>query len=438
MLDRIRLFIRDTSGNFAIMTALLLPVILIAVGAAIDIGLALTARERLNAAASGAVLAALSEVQVGAEQGDAITEKAVEQAMEGFFSSNSANIPLTELSSVTPSAEIVKNEIFATIRYEAEYATTIMSLFGRPQIPLSYEAHATVTLRSYININILVDTSQSMGIGATDNDQRLVAQATGCAFACHINQARGNSSYDRARQQGAVMRIDVARTAVASAVDTIAAAEEFPDQVSVGLFRFSNQLTEILSPTNWRATDTAYVKSQAQSQINLDLTYGGTNIENALRQIAARIPAGGGGGSADDRIQYVVVVTDGVESGQAWLSNKDWFYYTGNTPNAPSKWYAAHEVNYALNSNVCTALRNSGVEIYFIYTEYLEPRYGTISGHDRGRFDFVSNTLFPIIPARLATCAGGADKVLKASSPAEINAAFVAIARKLSSPLRLY
>ena len=168
------------------------------------------------------------------------------------------------------------------------------------------------------------------------------------------------------------------------------------------------------------------------------MTYGGTNIEDALRQIAARMPAGGGGGSADDRIQYVVVVSDGVESGQAWLPGKNWFYYPGNTPNSPNKWYAAHEVNYALNSNVCTSLRDAGIEIYFIYTEYLEPRYGTISSHDHNRFDFVSNTLFPIIPARMAACAGNANNVLKASSPAEINAAFVAIASKLSSPLRLY
>ena len=51
----------------------------------------------------------------------------------------------------------------------------------RGDIGDALRSHATVTLRSYININILVDTSQSMGIGATDNDQRLVAQATGCA-----------------------------------------------------------------------------------------------------------------------------------------------------------------------------------------------------------------------------------------------------------------
>lgn len=439
MLALLRRFLRNTSGNFAIMTGLLLPVVLVAAGAAIDFGMALTARERLTAAANGAVLAALSEVQVGTEQGDTPTEQAVEDAIRGFFASNTDNIPYTTLSSVTPDAQIVSNQIFASISFEANYRTTIMTLFGRENVAISNRAQATVTLRSFININILVDTSQSMGIGATDKDQQLVAQATGCAFACHINQARGSSSYDQARKKGATMRIDVARSAVAAAADTIAAAEEFSGQVTIGLYRFSNQLTQILSPTDPRASDTAYVKSLAQSQINLDMTYGGTNIEDALRQMSTTMPAGGSGGSADDRVQYIVVVSDGVESGQAWLPNpKNWFYYTGNVPNAPSKWYAAHEVNYALNPGICTTLRNAGIQIYFIYTEYLEPKYGTISSHDRGRFDFVSKTLFPIIPARMAACAGTADNVLKASSPAEINAAFVAIAHKLSSPLRLY
>ncbi len=74
----------------------------------------------------------------------------------------------------------------------AQYDTAIMSVFGREQIALGDQcAGGVVTLRSYINISILVDTSQSMGIGANDLDQQRVAQATGCAFACtHQSGAR--------------------------------------------------------------------------------------------------------------------------------------------------------------------------------------------------------------------------------------------------------
>ncbi|WP_332687707.1 TadE/TadG family type IV pilus assembly protein [Devosia sp.] len=437
MLGLLRQFGRDTSGNFAIMTGLLLPLMLVATGAAVDFGIALTSSQRLSAAANGAVLAALSEVQVRTERGEEITEEAIAEAVEGFFLSNASNLPLTTLSSVTPRAEIARNEITATLSFQANYQTTLMMLFGRDTVPISNQAQATVTLRSYININILIDTSQSMGIGATDGDQQLVAQATGCAFACHINKARGSSSYDAARRNGATMRIDVARSAVAAAVDTIVATEEFPGQVTVGLYRFSNELTEILSPTDARAADPAYVKSLAQSQINLDMTYGGTNIEEALRQIATRMPASGNGGSPGDRIQYVVVVSDGVESGQAWLPNY-WFLHAKSSPNDPKKAYAPHEVNYALNPSACDGLRRSEIDLYFIYTEYLEPKYGTINSGDRQRFDFISKSLFPIIPARMATCAGSTDHVLQASSPAQIHAAFEAIAHKLSSPLRLY
>lgn len=437
MLKLVRQFWRDRSGNFAILTGLLTPLLLMAGGVALDFGLALSSSQRLTAAANGAVLAALSEVQARSDKGETYTTTMIEETIRGFFSAASSNVAFTSIASVTPRATIENNRIAASLSFKAQYETAIMSVFGREEIALADTAQAVVTLRSYINISILVDTSQSMGIGATDRDQQLVAQATGCAFACHINQARGSSSYDSARANGATMRIDVARSAVTAALDAIAEVREFEDQVTVGLYRFTNIMTEILSPTGARASDLGYAKSQVASQIMLDMTLGGTNQEEALRQIANRTPASGTGRSAGDRIQYVVVVTDGVESGQAWLPNS-WFLHSLNAPNVPRQSYAAHEVNYALNPNVCATLRSRGIEIFFIYTAYLEPKYGTISAHDKTRFGFVTNSLFPIMPTRMATCTGKAENVLPANTPQEIHDTFVDLANRLSSPLRLY
>lgn len=419
------------------MTGLLLPLVLVAGGAAVDFGIALSSSQRLGAAANGAVLAALSEVQARANDSTPVTEAMINGYVREFFLATSASIPFTTLTSVTPVSKIDRNEISTSLTFQAAYDTTIMSVFGQDKVLISEQARATVTLRSYININILVDTSQSMGIGATNRDQQLVAQATGCAFACHIDEARGKSGYDDARRLGANMRIDVARTAVVGAIDTMFAAEEFDGQVTVGLYRFSNELTEILSPTNSRSGDLAYAKSLATSQIALDMTYGGTNQQRALQQMNAKIASNGTGKSATDRLQYVIVVTDGVESGQAWLSG-NWFLHSQTQTNSPSKAYAAHEVNYAMKTTSCDALVAKGVKVYFIYTEYLEPKYGTISTHDKGRFDFVSKSLFPIIPGRMTSCTRSADQVLKASTPTEIHNAFEELARRLSSPLRLY
>lgn len=437
MLKLLGQFWRDREGNFAILTGLLIPLLLMAGGVALDFGLALSSSQRLTAAANGAVLAALSEVQARSDRGETYTGPMIEQTIRDFFGAASSNIAYTAVSSVTPKVTIENNRISASLAFRAQYDTAIMSVFGREQIALGDTAQAVVTLRSYINISILVDTSQSMGIGATDLDQQRVAQATGCAFACHINQARGKSSYDSARANGATMRIDVARSAVTAALDAIAEVREFDEQVTVGLYRFTNVMTEILSPTSPKASDLTYAKSQVASQIMLDMTLGGTNQEEALRQIANRTPASGTGRTASDRIQYVVVVTDGVESGQAWLPSY-WFLHPLNSPNVPKQTYAAHEVNYALNPNICATLRSRGIEIFFIYTAYLEPKYGTISAHDKTRFGFITNSLFPIMPTRMATCTGKAANVLPANTPQEIHDTFVDLANRLSSPLRLY
>ncbi|WP_196260767.1 pilus assembly protein [Pelagibacterium limicola] len=437
MLNALKRLAGDTCANYAIITALLAPVLMMASGVAIDYALALTSSQRLTAAANGAVLAALSEVQARAEVGEEYTRPMIEETMRSFFASASVGIPFTDVSRVSPTVTVDRNNYTASIAFDADYRTSLMKIFGYDTLPISNQAQAIITLRSYININIIVDTSQSMGVGATDRDQQLVAQATGCAFACHINQARGNSSYDRARNNGASMRIDVARNAVMSAMDTLAGAREFDNQITIGLYRFTNTFTEVLSPTHVRASDLAYVKSVAASEIALDMTLGGTNQQEALRQIASRVPANGTGRSPTDRLQYIIVVTDGVENAQAWLPNY-WFFHNLATPNNPQRTYASHEVNYALNASVCSSLRDRGVEIFFIYTEYLEPRYGTISSHDRNRLNFITNSLFPIIPERMAACAGKPENVLSASTPAEIHRTFTQLASRLSSPLRLY
>lgn len=438
MLKTVRAFLGHEGGNFAIMTGLLVPLVLTAAGVGIDYGIALSSAQKLNAAAQGAVLAGLSEVQVRSERGEEIDEELLSETIVDFFNSTSEGLVSTAVLTVTPHVVVDRNEISATLNYTADYRTSIIGVFGKDIVEISNQARAVVTLRSYVGINVLVDTSQSMGIGATDNDQQLVADVLNCAFACHINQTRGNSNYDRARSNGATMRIDVARTSIISAIDVIEDSVSFEDQIRVGLFTFNNDLTQVISTTNPQSSDYSHMRALATGSILLGTTYGGTNQEEALHQIASRIPAHGTGRSPEDRLQYVVVVTDGVESGQAWLASSGWFLHATTRTNSPSRAYAGHEVNYALRTDACTALRNAGVEIYFVYTEYLEPKFGFIGSHDRGRFDFVSDSLFPIIEDRMASCTGDPEHVLHASTPAEINSAFVAIARRLSSPLRLY
>ena len=429
----------DRRGNFAILTALVLPLVMFGTGAAIDYGLAVHTHQKLKSAAESAVLGAVSEAQmayIGQENVD--LEELIESSAKELFMASIGALAFTEVTDVKVTPKINKNEISASIDYDADYSTSLVSFVGYNAIPISNNARAVVNVRSYVNINFLIDVSASMGIGATPDDQKKVASAINCAFACHINEARGNSKYDKARATGANMRIDVVRDAAISAVAVSKEASEFDEQVTFGIYKFSNELTTVVSHSDARASDVNYLTTQIRDGIKMDMTNGGTNIENGIQTLGKLLPKSGSGLRADDRIQYVIVLTDGVESGQAWTKAKNWFKHASTKQNSPYQTYAAHEVNYALNDAVCKELADKDIGAYFIYTEYLEPVFGEFGDHDKQRFGFVTKSLFPIIPTRFSDCTGNPDHVLKASTPEEIDKEFTQIVKGLSAPLRLY
>ena len=432
-------FFKHRGGNFATLSAIVLPLMLFGVGASVDYGLAVHANQKLKAAAEAAVLGAVSEAQQAfISQENVDLNELIKSTAKALFEANVGSIAQTDVTALRVVPMVNKNEISARIDYDATYTTSLVKALGYKEIQISNNARSVVNVRSFINISFLMDVSASMGIGATAADQQILANTINCAFACHIDEARGNSKYDKARAAGADMRIDVARDAAMAAVDASEETEEYDDQVSFGIYKFSNELTTVMSHKDARASDGSYVKSQLQNGIQMDMTNGGTNIENALKTLSNTLPKSGMGLRADDRIQYVVVLTDGVESGQAWTKARDWFLHSATKTNTPYKTHAGHEVNYALNTSACDKLKTKDVETYIIYTEYMKPAYGAFSQHDKDRFAFVTNSLFPIIPTRFTACTGDAEHVIHADTPEEIKTKFTDIVRSLSAPLRLY
>jgi Flp pilus assembly protein TadG len=432
-------FLANRQGNFAILSAIILPVLMFGTGAAVDYGLAVQTQQRLQAAAEAAVLGAVSEAQLAtAAKEDVDIEELIKESAEALFQSSVGDISFSNVKKITVVPKINKNEISAELDYKADYNTSLIGFVGYKTLPITNTARAVIKARSYVNINLLIDVSASMGIGATSDDQQKVASAINCAFACHINEARGRSKYDKARAAGADMRIDVVRDAAISAVELSDTNSEFDDQVTFGIYKFSNELTEVLSGSSNQASNINHVKAKLRNGIQMDMTNGGTNIENAIKSLSGNLPQSGSGLNENDRIQYVIVLTDGVESGQAWTRSRGWFKHGSTRENYPSKAYARHEVNYALNSTACKSLQDKEISTYVIYTEYLEPVFGHFGDHDKERFGFVTSELFPIIPDRFADCTGDPDKVVRASTPEEIERTMGEIVSGLSSPLRLF
>jgi len=99
----------------------------------------------------------------------------------------------------------------------------------------------------------------------------------------------------------------------------------------------------------------------------------GTDIANALASVNALMPAPGGGSNqtGDTPQEVVFLVTDGVEDKMVSLSSS-----CSGTPLANGSKYRCQQ---PLNTANCTTIKNRGIRIAVLYTEYL-PITGSAAG----------------------------------------------------------
>lgn len=430
-------------GSIALMFGLILMVFLAITGGAIDYGVSSRLEQDLEAAASASVLAAANEGRVAFLNGDVATEQELENliksSIEGRFEAKIGGLQSVDLGTITPRVVVNDNEIRAHVDYTGTSPNSFLGLIGISRMHMRGDSTAIINLPKYYHISLVFDVSASMGIGATVADEQTIAGVTNCAFTCHIGDTpQKTSGHERAQAAGAVIRLDVARNAAMTAIDTLENLQETEDQVSFSVHTFDNIPYEVVGLNDPRATDFEYVKTKIDESVHMNAEYGGTNIDLALSTVANGLPSSGSGLTADDRIHYVVVMTDGVQNAQAKLRNSGWFPHPDAALNEPYQTFARHEILHALDgTDVCSDLSTKNIVPYFLYVEYIHPSHGRISGHDQRRFGFIRDTLFDIVPTRFSDCAGDTKRVIKATSANEITEAFEDILKALIAPLRL-
>ncbi|MGB6230798.1 MAG: pilus assembly protein TadG-related protein, partial [Litorimonas sp.] len=295
-------FSRNERGNFALMSAILLPLLLLGGLGALDYGSVVRIDQKLKADAEAAVLAAVNETHIAyiaEESGVNLRDLAEEHAREVFLART--NKTEADFESLTIDAQVRSNVFTVQIDYALKVPSLLKGMSEMDSWTVGNSARARASATSYININMIFDVSGSMGIGSSPADQQIVADATGCAFACHT---RGHSSYQAAHDAGAVLRIDTARKAAINAIASVVDDLTLDEQVTVGIHKFSNVTTEVLAHDDPKSSDLAHVKSKLETEIELDTQFTGTNMTGAMEEVMAKLPDGGMGRTPDDRIQY--------------------------------------------------------------------------------------------------------------------------------------
>lgn len=145
-------FCKSTSGNFAIMFAILLPVLLAAVGLALDLTNMMKARSDLQNALDSAVLAAsrLSDA-TGTRQ----------DTFQAFFATNTAGRPALKNPRATLEIEQTVNSIKSTATAHADVDLTFGFMFGNSSL-VNAEASAFEST-AMLEVALVLDNTGSMG-----------------------------------------------------------------------------------------------------------------------------------------------------------------------------------------------------------------------------------------------------------------------------------
>jgi Flp pilus assembly protein TadG len=356
--------------------ALVMPVILMAIGGAIDFGRALQLRVAMQDAADvasvGSVAINSSAYKVALQMGNGSITAGNQQAHDIFMSDM---ISAPELSGMTITTQVAKasNILTSVVTATASYKPYLLGLFGFSTIPLKVSSTSTSTMPPYIDFYLLLDNSPSMGLGATTADINKLVAATptskygsdgNCAFACHLTGST-TDYYSLAKSIGVTMRIDVVREATQNLMTTATSTESLPNQYRMAIYDFGVAADKINStaPGAYKVSGlTANLTQSATDAGTIDLmtipyqNYNSdmqSNFKSVLSNMNTLIPTPGNGMSAASPQKVLFMVSDGLNDGY------DCSYGGSCRRIAP------------LDISQCTALKNRGVRIAVLYTTYL-------------------------------------------------------------------
>ena len=362
-------FISDRSGNFGIMTALLLVPLVGAAGMAVDFAHALSLRTQLYAAADAAAVGSISEKSgaVAAAMsmtGDGTISLGKADARSIFMSQISgelSDVPVDLGINVTKAA----NKLNSQVSFTATVPTTFMRVLGRDSISISGTATAEYQTASFMDFYILLDNTPSMGVGATATDVSKMEKNTSdtCAFACHETQ-NNNNYYNLAKTLGVSMRIDVVRQATKELTQTAKSARVSSNQFRMGVYTFGTKaedanLTTISDPTD----DLDKVRSYTDAVDLMTIPYQGynndqqTSFDSALTQMKTIITTPGDGSTSTTPQKILFFVSDGVGDSQK--------------PKGCTKKLTGNRCQEPIDTSFCQPLKDKGIRVAVLYTTYL-------------------------------------------------------------------
>ncbi len=459
LLKRLLAFARDSRGVVGIMFGLTLVPMLGMIGLAVDYSVAVRVNSSLRAAADAAALAAARAYVDEAPDNPtaSLINAAIERAKQrgaNLFNSNVGPSAISPSVSIDLSVNGLK--VTSTATYSGASPIYFNKIFGFRNVSLSGSATASLDTPIFQNFYVVIDNSQSMGIGATQDDMDALKDATqcqtncykngkkiadeemdtNCVFGCHAISDRQTGHVTQSNEDAASplikMRIDVVREATQKMLETTAAfslADHF--QYALYTMQFDDLTTVAPLSNNYTSLKSAASGIRLGS-VDSDYLGGDSDLRLPLASLAQRLPQSGNGRSRATAKNYVFIMTDGVRD-NLWPHDHDEGL---DTPFC----FWKHCV-YPFDDSWCQGLKTKGATVIVLYTTYLpfpgEKRYDAWIAHDRQYNNGDGNNILDDSLSNLKSCASSGYFFQADYGPDIMTAVDKALAKAVLTPPRL-
>ena len=364
-------FSGNRSGNVAIIFALAMVPILMGTAMGLDYVSAARKRTKLNAIADAAAISAVTPNMMGQ------TWAVAKLAATNMFIAQAASVAGLNLN---PSDVVVSGgdkagptgtQRTVSVSYSGSSNDAFSSLLNRPTLAISNVAASFAATNPNIDFYLLLDTSPSMAIAASQAGISQMVALTpsqgGCAFACHetdpaadnLGNPGGEDNYALARNNGIQLRIDLVAQATQQLMDTAQSTEAITSakyRMSVNTFdSYFNNVAPLSSNLTMVKTESANIqalttyKNSWLTATNNDNDTN-TNFDLGMSSINAAmvIPGAGTNNPGDSPKEFLFLVTDGVT----------------DENNGGSR------IMNAMGGSWCDTIKNRGIAIAVLYTTY--------------------------------------------------------------------
>lgn len=386
----------DRRANVLMIFAFSVIPITFATGMGIDYAGAMRLQTRMNAVADAAALSAVTAPMMKQKMDKAcvaaratFTSQAVSMPGLTFDPAVASNLTITITDTVPsgqsiavtcPSSgavsvpEALPLSRTATATYTARSVNNFAALLGSASLKIGGLSTSKTTLAPFIDIHLALDTSQSMGLAATDADARKLWQKTAevngrsCQFGCHERSWHDLKLDKVSNEQVAIdnnikLRVNILRDATIDMIDSatgnLATAKNYQFalyRIGKNNGRWNTGIDEYMKLTTDLAAVRTKVSNLTLSENDGAVGFGDTDLPTSTGFV----------------LPYLKATSSAVDDGTTQLKARKFFFMvTDGVTDVEGWWCVYGHCTAPIDPKICDDFKAKGITVGIVYTTYL-------------------------------------------------------------------